>query len=67
MKLDEISKRLYEELSFDEILDPDLTEEEQIEYYENILEESIVEQNKEKEDKIVAILNDMLSEDEKDE
>ena len=60
MKLDELSKQLYEEINYDSILDPDLTLEEQEEYYQNILEESKTENNKEKEDVIVQILNNIL-------
>lgn len=60
MKLDELSKQLYEEINYDSILDPDLTPEEQEEYYQNILEESKTENNKEKEDVIVQILNNIL-------
>lgn len=60
MKLDELSKQLYEEINYDSILDPDLTLEEQEEYYQNILEESKTENNKEKEDVIIQILNNIL-------
>lgn len=61
MKLDELSKTLYKEINFDNILDPDLNEMEKENYYQNILKDARVEKNEEKEDKIVAILRSIIS------
>lgn len=60
MQLDDISKEILKELSLDEIMDPDLNEEELTDYYEGLLEESKKQNNKELEDKIVEILTNMI-------
>lgn len=62
MKLDDISKELIQSLNFDDILDPDLTDEEKIIYYEDLLKESQEKENKDVEDKIVKILDEILTE-----
>ena len=60
MQLDDISKEILKELNLDEIMDPDLNEEELTDYYEGLLEESKKQNNKELEDKIVEILTNMI-------
>ena len=61
MKLDEVSKELIKTLNFDDVLNPDLTDEEKIQYYEDLLKEAQNSKSLEHEDKIVNILNDLLS------
>lgn len=67
MKLDEISKELIKTFDFDDVMNPDLTEEEKIRYYENLLKEAQTKKDKTSEDKIVLILNDLLTEGDKSE
>lgn len=61
MKLDEVSKELIKTLNFDDVLNPDLTDEEKVIYYEDLLNEAKDNSKKDYEDKIVNILNDLLS------
>jgi len=61
MKLDIVSKEIIKTFSFDDVLNPDLTEEEKIIYYEDLLKEAKESKKEDYEDKIVSILNDLLS------
>lgn len=60
MKLDELSKDILKELNFDDIMDPDMTDQELTDYYEGLLKESKEQNDKQSEDKIVEILTDMI-------
>lgn len=67
MKLDEVSKEIIKTFDFDEILNPDLTDEEKVSYYEGLLAEAESKKDVQSEDKIITILNDLLNEGESDE
>ena len=61
MKFNEIEKELINTLTFDDILDPDLTMEEKVIYYEDLYNKAKEDKNKKAEDELTLILGDLIT------
>lgn len=60
MNLDEMSKEIIKTFNFDDVFNPDLTDDEKITYYEGLLEEARELDNKVLEDEIASILSNIM-------